>query len=97
MSAWELPMNTQTNSQPASTSLHVKTRVLPGHRVEVPTPGLPEGEPVDVFVVLEPEDKDRASARSAIDVIESLQGHRSFQNADEVDQYLNEERDAWAR
>ncbi len=76
-------------------ALHVKTRVLPGSRVELAAPGLPEGELVDVFVVT--ESRPTRAARSALEVIHSLQGHRSFASADQVDSYLDGERNAWDR
>jgi hypothetical protein len=53
---------------------------------------LPEGEAVDVFLVV--ERPAGSPPRSAIDVIKSLQGYRSFQSAEEVDRYLEEERNA---
>jgi hypothetical protein len=34
-----------------SSAMRFQTRVLPGHRIEVSTPGLSEGAPVDVLVV----------------------------------------------
>ncbi len=33
--------------------------------------------------------------KSIVDFLEALPGHRIFQNADEVDAYINEERDSW--
>lgn len=89
-------MDTQTNTEPMpGAALHVKTRVLPGQRVEIATPGLAEGERVDVFLVV--ERPAGSQPRSALDVIKSLQGHRSFSSAEEVDRYLDEERNAWDR
>jgi hypothetical protein len=57
---------------------------------EVPV-SVPDGTPV-VLEFSEPK-----QPRSAIDVIESLAGHRSFASADEVDRFLQAERDAWDR
>jgi hypothetical protein len=90
-------MNAETDIQAAvpGAAMHVKTRVLPGPRVEVAAPGLAEGSVVDVFVVAEPP--AGSPPRSAIDVIKSLQGHRSFANAQEADRHLEEERNAWDR
>lgn len=76
-------------------ALHLKTRVLPGKRVELTAAELKEGETVDVFLVL-PE-APPAPRRSALEVIQSLQGHRLFQTPEEVDRYLQEERDSWDR
>jgi hypothetical protein len=86
---------TDTHTTAPGAALHVKTRVLPGERVEIAVPGLPEGELVDVFLVV--GRREDAHPVSAIDVIKSLQGHRGFQSAEEVDRYLQEERDAWDR
>ena len=33
-----------------SAALHIKTRVLPGHKIEIASPDLPEGELVEVTV-----------------------------------------------
>jgi hypothetical protein len=69
--------------------------VLPGSRIEVSDPDLREGEPVDVFLVL-PEPRARPR-RSALEIIEALQGRRVFQTPQEVNRYLQEERDSWDR
>jgi hypothetical protein len=76
-------------------ALHIKTTVLPGHRIEVAAPQLKEGAPVDVFLVL-PE-AEGASRKSALEIIRQLKGHRLFQTPEEVDRHLKEERDAWDR
>lgn len=76
-------------------ALHITTRVLPGSRIEVSDPDLREGEPVDVFLVL-PEPRARPR-RSALEIIEALQGRRVFQTPQEVNRYLQEERDSWDR
>ena len=83
-------------------ALHIKTTVLPGKRIEVSAPEFPEGAAVDVFLVLPTPDKIAAppvaqSRPSALDIIASLQGHRLFQTPEEVDRYLQEERDSWDR
>ena len=76
-------------------ALHIKTTVLPGHRIEVASPHLKEGAPVDVFLVM-PEYGD-VSRGSALEIIRRLKGHRLFQSPEEVDRHLKEERDAWDR
>jgi len=78
--------------QPA---LHVTTKVLPGNKIEITSPELKEGEPVEVFLVL-----PAAAAgpqRSVLEIVESLKGHRLFQTPGEVDKYLQQERDSWDR
>jgi hypothetical protein len=74
-------------------ALHVKTKVLPGKKIEISLPELKEGDAVDVFLVV-----PSASAippRSALDIIEALNGHRLFATPQTVDRYLQGERDSW--
>jgi len=77
------------------TTLHVRTSVLPGNRVEVTAPQLKEGQAVDVFVIA--RDDAKGPTPSALDVIKDLKGHRLFQTPEEVDRYLQEERNSWGR
>ena len=72
-------------------ALYIQTKVLPGNRIEVAASELKEGDVVDVFLVL-PE-PPQAARRSALDVIAALQGHRLFRTPEEVDRYVQEERD----
>ena len=74
-------------------ALRVTTLVLSGGRVEVTNTQLPTGTPVDV-IILFPEARD-AMRRSVEDVLAEAPGHLAFQNADEVDAYLREERESW--
>ncbi|MCL4207856.1 MAG: hypothetical protein KJ000_35675 [Pirellulaceae bacterium] len=76
-------------------ALHIKTTVLPGQRIEITAPHLNEGDAVDVFLVL-PSQSPRGS-RAALEIIRGLHGHRLFETADDVDRYLQEERDTWDR
>jgi len=78
--------------QPA---LHMTTKVLPGKRIEITAPELNEGDLVEVFLIA-PGQSDEPP-RSALEIIESLRGHRLFQTPEEVDKYLEAERDAWER
>jgi len=75
--------------------LRVTTTVQPGHKLEITAPELVEGENVEVIVVL-PETTTRLR-RAALDVIESLEGHRLFDTPAEVDMHIKKERDAWDR
>src|SRR5262249_30634162 len=82
-----------TALQPA---LRLRTRVLPGNRIEVTAPELKEGETVDVFLVL-PGPGGPEEGRSALDIIRGLQGHRLFRSPEDVDRYLEEGRGSWDR
>ncbi len=74
----------------------MKTKVLPGKRIEVSAPELVEGDLIDVHLTLpEPNGADRK--RSSLEIIESLKGHRLFASPQAVDEYLREERDSWNR
>jgi hypothetical protein len=76
--------------QPA---LHIKTRVLPGNKVEVELPPGSEGKEVNVFVVL----AEPATGKS-LDILEflaSARKHQASKTAEEIDQQLRAERNAW--
>ena len=78
------------------TALRLETTVLPGHRLEVSAPELPEGARVEVIVVL-PEQQDRPRM-SMLEFLESLPpGPRAFKTWEEYEQHLREEKDAWER
>ena len=76
-------------------ALHIKTRVLPGQKIEVTAPELVEGEPVEVIVVF--PGPGRRGRRSVMDIIESGTLPRTGRSAEEVDRYIREERDSWDR
>jgi hypothetical protein len=75
----------------------METTVLPGHRVEVSSPQLPEGVKVEVFVVVPDEEPLRKFA-SALDFLETLPpGPRAFDTWEEYEKFLQEEKDSWER
>lgn len=76
-------------------ALHITTRILPGGKIEIASPDLQPGEPVEVFIV--PGQSDEPTRRSALDILAEAPGHRLFENAAHVDAYLREERDSWDR
>ena len=76
------------------TALRMETTVLPGNRVEVGDPGLPEGTTVEVIVVL-PE-KVKPKFRSAYEFLQSLPpGPRAFDTWEEYEEFLRKEKDSW--
>jgi hypothetical protein len=87
--------STMTDAVERQVALRITTRVQPGHKIEITAPELVEGQAVEVFLVL--PQKPATPRRSALEIIESLHGHRLFQNTEEVDRYLQEERDSWER
>lgn len=79
--------------QPA---LRMETTILPGHRLEISAPELPEGARVEVIIVL-PE-KPTSPFRSALEFLESLPpGPRAFPTWEEYERHLREEKDSWDR
>ena len=72
-------------------SLHLKTKVLPGGKIEIVDQSLPVGESVDVVVSESPE----SAGRSALDILAEAPGHLLFKTAEDVASYLREERDSW--
>lgn len=82
------------------TTLTMRTRVLPGKRIEVTAPELIENTDVDVVVVL-PEASETAKdtqAQGVWDYIQSLPpGPRSAATWEEIERNFQEERAAWDR
>src|SRR5262249_51145075 len=79
---------------PMIRALQVDTTVLPGHRIEVSSPELPEGRSATVLILLKEEDMPKLPLRERLG---DYPGGRLFKSAEEVDAYLREERDSWDR
>ena len=76
-------------------ALRLETTVLPGHRLEICSPELPEGAKVEVVVVLPDAPQERIPM---LDLIASLPpGPRAFATWEEYETYLREEKDSWER
>jgi hypothetical protein len=76
--------------------LRLETTVLPGNRLEVTAPELPEGAKVEVTVVV-PEQQKRVRV-STLEFLATLPpGPLMFKTAEDVNRYLQEERDSWDR
>ena len=80
-----------------STAYHTAATVLPGNKIEIAVPGLREGDQVQVVVIPSTMRSDKKTGPSIFDIVASLKGHRLFQTPEEVDRYINEERDSWDR
>ncbi len=76
------------------TEFRIETTVLPGNRVEFSAPELPVGAHVEVTVVVASQ---AVPARmSMIEFLKTLpRGPLVFKTPAEVDEYLQEERNAW--
>lgn len=72
-------------------ALQVKTKILPGHRIEIRSPELPDGKSALVLIILDQDDDAKKTWK------ENLQGYRGglFKSAKEVDDYIREERASW--
>jgi hypothetical protein len=66
--------------------------VLPGNKLEIHSPELPVGEPVEVFVVL--SKNKQANRENVLDLIESIRSKRLFRTPEDIDRQLQEERNS---
>jgi hypothetical protein len=73
-------------------ALQIRTTVLPGHRIEIRAPELPEGRSATVVVLL---DEPEQPKRRLSEVLAGYPGGQLFRTAEEVDAYLRAEREAW--
>ena len=74
-------------------TLHIRTTVLPGGKIEIVDEGLPVGESVDVVV-----SRSLASERrSVVDILDEAPGGLVFKTAADVAAYLKEEKESWGR
>ena len=78
-----------------SSAIHIKTRVLPGKRIQVSSGNLVEGQPVDVFVVVSAP--SHARHRSVLQMLKSTPAPGVYTTSDEVDEHIRKERDSWER
>jgi hypothetical protein len=78
------------------TALRLETTVLPGHRLEVSSPELPEGAKVEVIVVFPAQLGPHRI--SMLEFVQSLPpGPRAFPTWEEYERHLQEEKNAWER
>jgi len=78
------------------TTLRLETTVLPGHRLEISDPELPDGATVEVIVAL--PTKVEPPRISMLEFLESLPaGPRAFPTWEEYERHLQAEKDAWER
>jgi len=76
-------------------ALRITTKVLLGNKIEIEIPEAEIGDSVDVIVIL--SDKAELKRRSVVDILNELPGRQLFKTAEEVDKYLQEERESWER
>jgi hypothetical protein len=77
-------------------SVRMKTHVLAGNRIEIVTPELPEGQPVEIIVV-----PDTAPSEQREDIVAFLDSlpinTRTLEEWEELDREFQRERNSWDR
>lgn len=73
----------------------IRTTVRDDGVIEVRTPDLPPGQPVEVTI--RPEDGRPHTRRSLVDILADCRGGLLFKSPEEVDAAIREERDSWGR
>ncbi len=78
-------------------TLHIITPILPDGRIDIAAPQLQPGESVDVPILRghKPAPASMPVRRSAVDILANAPSHRLFNDADQVDAYMEEQRDSW--
>ncbi len=80
------------------TTVQMETTVLPGHRVEVTDPQLPEGATVQVIVMLpEKQEGQKVSMLEFLQALPPGPSPRCFPTWEEYERHLREEKDSWER
>jgi hypothetical protein len=75
--------------------IRMKTRVLPGGKIEISAPELIAGQEATIVVTVEDNKPDEQHQDHVIDILKKLPGHQLFSSAEEIDTYIREERDSW--
>lgn len=81
-----------------STIVRREAVVGPDGKIEISVPELEPGQ--HVTVTIQPEQVTPEAPRegmSVYDIVKDLPGGRLFKTAEEVDEYLRQERDSWER
>ena len=71
-------------------TLHIRTTVLPGGRIEIVDQELPVGESVSVVV-----HSSVTERRSAVEILKEAPGQRLFRRAEELEAHRKDERASW--
>lgn len=82
------------------TSIHTTATVGPDGTLDLHVPNLPPGQRVSITIEPEqtaPAPQALSGGVHIIDLIKDLPGHRLFKTAEEVDEYLRQERESWDR
>lgn len=77
------------------TALRIETTVLEEGKIQISNPQLQTGAKVEVIILLPallPMVHETTKQLSVMDILNEAEGHRLFKTADEVNEYLREER-----
>ena len=74
-------------------AMHIKTKVLPGNKIEVTSPNFTEGEQVEVIVVF--PSMPHGKRRNVLDLLNAGPPPHIFTTVEEADRYLEGERESW--
>ncbi|CBN57917.1 MULTISPECIES: hypothetical protein [Kamptonema] len=74
-------------------ALHIKSKVLPGNKLEIDIPDGAVGDSVDVFIIL--PQKTEPKQVSVIELLEKVHSQRAPRTAEEIDRELQEEKNSW--
>ncbi|MEQ8190054.1 MAG: hypothetical protein ABRQ39_18935 [Candidatus Eremiobacterota bacterium] len=72
-------------------TLHIKTNVLPGNKIEIISPDLLEGNDVELLIF---QRLPGIHKKSIMDIIKSKKRPGLFNSAEEIDEYLQKERNS---
>ena len=75
--------------------VRMKTKVLPGGKIEISAPELIAGQEATIVVTV--EDTMLNGHSHVIDLLKNVAGHQLFSGAEEIDTYIREERESWDR
>ncbi|GIV17884.1 MAG: hypothetical protein KatS3mg022_3319 [Armatimonadota bacterium] len=76
-------------------ALRIRTQVLAGHRIEIVTPELPEGAPVEVVVFFKTDRSPHTTLHRILTSQPPRETPLAVASWDEYDRLLQQERDAW--
>jgi hypothetical protein len=80
------------------TTLRMETTVLPGHRLEISNPELPDGATVEVIVVVPEQLKPgRMSMLEFLETLPPGPSPRCYPTWEEYERHLQEEKNSWER
>jgi len=74
-------------------AFHITTKILPGNKIEIQVPEGAIGEDIEVIILL-PE-KQRTSKRDVLEILADAHALGSFRTPEEIDQYIQDEKDSW--